>query len=354
MTAMEYPLPGESSNGVSDQEVEVYDRQLRLWGLEAQQKIVAARILIVGMSSINVESAKNLALAGFSLHLMDASTITIQHLDYNFLLRPNDFDKKTAEVTMQCLKEINPLVTISWTDEPFLDIYESDEKTLSTFIHKFSAICISAESHPLSTLVKLDQLCKQAHVALFSSLCCGKFGFIFSDLHSHHVKEATGLSQAKVGQASSSRGKKEEIYVHYPSLEETLSTHMSLFRPKLHPLFFGFFALFRWESTLLPTASPQKESFKDISSPLSSFDFVSFARQLFVTEKVSLDTKHLSDTLLRDLWRLYRCQFAPTAAILGGLLAQEVRKFVSHQHIPLPNCILFDMEDSTASVVKIP
>ncbi|KAM7134068.1 LOW QUALITY PROTEIN: SUMO-activating enzyme subunit 1 [Macrochelys suwanniensis] len=49
---------------ISEEEAAQYDRQIRLWGLEAQRRLRASRVLLVGMKGLGAEVAKNLILAG--------------------------------------------------------------------------------------------------------------------------------------------------------------------------------------------------------------------------------------------------------------------------------------------------
>lgn len=45
---------GEIKN-VTNEEAELYDRQIRLWGLEAQSRVRNARVLIVGLRGLHAE-----------------------------------------------------------------------------------------------------------------------------------------------------------------------------------------------------------------------------------------------------------------------------------------------------------
>ncbi|EPY76729.1 SUMO-activating enzyme subunit 1 [Camelus ferus] len=54
----------EAGGGISEEEAAQYDRQIRLWGLEAQKRLRASRVLLVGMKGLGAEIAKNLILAG--------------------------------------------------------------------------------------------------------------------------------------------------------------------------------------------------------------------------------------------------------------------------------------------------
>ncbi len=50
---------------LSVQEAELYDRQIRLWGAEAQQRIRGSTVLIYGMNALGAEVSKNAVLAGW-------------------------------------------------------------------------------------------------------------------------------------------------------------------------------------------------------------------------------------------------------------------------------------------------
>lgn len=71
---------------LTSKETEIYDRQLRLWGVEAQQRMRGARVYIAGLSGIGTEVTKNLVLAGVSVTLLDSQVVTPAHLSVNFFL----------------------------------------------------------------------------------------------------------------------------------------------------------------------------------------------------------------------------------------------------------------------------
>jgi len=45
-------------------EIALYDRQIRLWGMQAQERLRNANILLVNIKALGNEIAKNLVLAG--------------------------------------------------------------------------------------------------------------------------------------------------------------------------------------------------------------------------------------------------------------------------------------------------
>ena len=52
---METSISNVSSKEVSNEEAELYDRQIRLWGVEAQSRVRSAKVLIAGLQGLHTE-----------------------------------------------------------------------------------------------------------------------------------------------------------------------------------------------------------------------------------------------------------------------------------------------------------
>jgi hypothetical protein len=79
---------------ISADEIALYDRQIRLWGVAAQQKIRTANILLVSIKALANEIAKNLVLAGIgSITLADHELVTEDDLGAQFFLSDADVGK---------------------------------------------------------------------------------------------------------------------------------------------------------------------------------------------------------------------------------------------------------------------
>lgn len=76
-------------NEISVDEVSLYDRQIRLWGLKAQERMRNSRILAINITGLQAEVLKNIVLAGIGhLTLMDEGVVGENELT-NFLLEDN-------------------------------------------------------------------------------------------------------------------------------------------------------------------------------------------------------------------------------------------------------------------------
>lgn len=82
---------------LTEQEAQLYDRQLRLWGVEAQQRLRKANVLLFGFTGVQAEICKNIALSGVSsITINDTEACTYKDLGANFFLEETDIGKNVS------------------------------------------------------------------------------------------------------------------------------------------------------------------------------------------------------------------------------------------------------------------
>jgi molybdopterin/thiamine biosynthesis adenylyltransferase len=122
---------------------DIFDRQIRLWGAEAQRRcalksfspspnasphasppiplshshlsmhphfrLELARVLVVGLNAVGAEVAKNIVLAGCgTVHLSDETIISQEDISSQFLLRADEVGMKTKAIaSLERLKPLN-------------------------------------------------------------------------------------------------------------------------------------------------------------------------------------------------------------------------------------------------------
>ena len=101
----------------------MYDRQLRVWGVEAQRRLGASRILVAGLTGLAAEACKNVALAGVgAVVLYDDGAPAKDAAPGNFLAAagladaagtPDAEGLTVAAATAATLREMNPFGEIS-------------------------------------------------------------------------------------------------------------------------------------------------------------------------------------------------------------------------------------------------
>ncbi len=99
----------------SDGEVERYARHLvlREVGGPGQQKLKAARVLLVGAGGLGAPAALYLAAAGVgTLGLADPDTVSLSNLQRQVLYQTSDVGRSKVEVAAERLRAINPHVAV--------------------------------------------------------------------------------------------------------------------------------------------------------------------------------------------------------------------------------------------------
>ena len=87
-------MTASTGGELSADEIALYDRQLRLWGIEAQNRMRKANILLITMKALGNEVAKNLVLAGIgSLTVLDPDVVTQSDVATQFFVTEEDIGK---------------------------------------------------------------------------------------------------------------------------------------------------------------------------------------------------------------------------------------------------------------------
>jgi len=91
-----------SSDFITEEEAALYDRQIRLWGADAQKRIRAANVLLAGFRGILTEVCKNLVLAGVNnVTILDQDPVQASDLGAQFFLREEDQGKSVRQQQQQ-------------------------------------------------------------------------------------------------------------------------------------------------------------------------------------------------------------------------------------------------------------
>lgn len=117
-----------------------YDRQLRLWGLNGQQRLQNSHILLVNADATGSETLKNLVLPGVgNIAILDDTMVTADDLGNNFFVTNDDLGKPRGQVVCNWLIEMNPEVKGGHFHDNVKSVLLND----SLFFNKFSFIILS-------------------------------------------------------------------------------------------------------------------------------------------------------------------------------------------------------------------
>ena len=103
---------------INDKEAQVYDRQIRLWGVEAQKRIQSAKVLLCGMRALNAEVCKDLVLAGISATIQDDQNVSTADIGAQFFVAAEDLGKNRAAASLPRVRELNSLVSVDCVTQP--------------------------------------------------------------------------------------------------------------------------------------------------------------------------------------------------------------------------------------------
>lgn len=166
-------------------ELQRYNRQTILpeFGIEAQEKLKKAKVLIIGAGGLGCPILQYLAAAGVgNLGLVDDDVVDISNLHRQILYSENDIGRKKVEVAVEKLNILNPHVELT----PYA-LRLTTENAESIFAH-YDIIVDGSDNFPTRYLV--DAVCARLKKPLV-------FGSIFKfdgQLSVFHYQGASGYS----------------------------------------------------------------------------------------------------------------------------------------------------------------
>ncbi|UPK93559.1 hypothetical protein LCI18_004494 [Fusarium solani-melongenae] len=334
---------------VSADEIALYDRQIRLWGMAAQAKIQSANILLITIKALANEIAKNLVLAGIgSLTLLDGAVVTEADRGSQFFLSDDDsiIGQNRAQAASAALQKLNPRVRVHVDTEGV--------KTKGPSYFAGFDIVIATDLDPesfniINTATRLN--CK----AFYAAGCHGLYGFIFSDLieHDYVIQRDLGNVPTIPGPETRTR-----TIVDVQTRKEGPKTIESVTKRELYSTWFlasdvgGLPEEYTQSRRRLKSVTPALSclralwEFMQIQGgrvPSNRDDLKMFTQ--IATQKhkaLGLPSETLRPEFLRSFLQNLVSEISPVAAILGGQLAQDVINVLGQTQQPIQNMVVFD------------
>ncbi|XP_044750974.1 SUMO-activating enzyme subunit 1 [Coccinella septempunctata] len=319
-----------SEKTLSAVEAELYDRQIRLWGIESQEKLRASNVLLINCRGLGCEIAKNILLSGInSLTILDDCIVSEEEQTRNFFLSVDSIGKKLAEAVLPKAQALNPLVKLT------ADTQNPSEKDVE-FYKSFTIIITTAIKTDL--VLKIDKICRSNNVKLISGDVFGMFGFCVADFlkHDYYEDRVQMLGKKRSHDGSEKTTVQVQGQIDYPELNKVLifpNTKQSVDAIKKskrrNELFFLMLVLleFRNENSRNPEISSKLEDMQKLKIIKSS-----------IVDLYKVSENVFDDSLFEQIFG----EVVPVSAILGGVIAQEVIKAVSHKEITINNIFLLD------------
>merc|ERR1712012_833949 len=279
--------------------------------------------------------------------ILDHEPLTKEDSVSCFLAPTTEVGKNRAQASLERLKQRNPMVEVTADS----DNLEAKEKK---FFENFDVVIVT--NYPKDVILKVNKICRANNIKFFAGDIFGFFGYSFMDLIKHeYVEEEVKTQEAKEGQAEAKKAKMEaneeeetkmvKKSMEFVDLEKALNvdwsqdTYAKRIR-RMDPAYFILQILLEFQSRegCSPRADMRDEDMKLLISLKDS-----------IISKYGLPDKKTPDEILPMLFS----ELSPVAAIIGGVLGQEVIKVISNKDSPHNNFFLYNPLESCGVVETI-
>lgn len=325
----------QPDNALTEEEASRYDRQMRLWGLEAQQRMRNATILVIGLQGTATETIKNIVLAGIGrLIIVDNRKVSEVDLGAGFFFRDEDVGRKRLDCSKSRIEGLNPLVSV----ETITTLSNLEGKEFEQLVSAVDLVCVTDWYR--DGLIRLNELCREKGKLFYAGGTYGFFGYIFCDLLKHEYIESDRSSAADIPKMIN----KTAVY---PLLSHALRhrwSHMTKRQLKeVNPaVLFSILAVWKYQSRHNGSLPDEEIAFQELKH-----DADTIIREADVNQEVK------TDDLLRSLSITAAHEFSPVCAVVGGMLAQDILKALSAREPPIANFFTFDGNTGTGTVTRL-
>lgn len=349
----------ETNSALTADEISLYDRQIRLWGMEAQTSLRNSTILVINMSGVGVEIVKNLTLGGVGgVTIMDDSVLKEQDLNCNFFVDRSQVGELKVEASKARIQDMNPRVKL-----------EIDTRNWETLANEdFSKFKIMVATGLNSYQIgKLNAITRELDIPLITCGVHGMYGFIFNDLikcsswiklehsDSRKIGEFNAVSQIReITDIIENDVKFQKVLIEneYRKWDEISGDYLNKQYPtekkkrkKISGVLILILALLELPEAHLnediENVHVTKEQIREkIQGVLAR---LSLPQSLDVTD----------DELLEKFTRNAYCQYQPTNSIIGGVVSQDIVNTIVHKELPLNNFSILDGFDSEMPVYSL-
>ncbi|KAJ3185133.1 E1 ubiquitin-activating protein aos1 [Geranomyces variabilis] len=320
-----------SGPDITKAEADLYDRQIRLWGLDAQQRMRHSKILVIGVTGLSNEICKNLVLSGVGgLTVISSDIVEESDLSVQFFLRETDIGTNLAKAVAPRIQALNPRVQV---DALTFDVHKQPSK----FFDNFDVICCCNVAR--YGMIRINNICRGLGKKFYAVDTAGVIGYIFCDLYTHKFVE----SKKSSGRNDAVKSTFQKTY-KYQALEQVLESKWGMlnyaalskrekraFNARVDPVYFAFNVLWQFEEET--NGVPNADDFERLRSVRDTF-----------MRSVECDPAYVSDDLLRCLTKISYAhgELAAVCAVLGGYAAQDILKVISAKDAPFDNFFAFN------------
>lgn len=309
----------EMTNNDSTIDISRYDRQVRLWGAESQQKMMNSRVLYIHVTGVTAEIMKNLALAGIKATICDTRSAT--DMPPHLFTPPHPAKRakyaSVAHAVQPLVEEMNPLLGgCPILEKEVAELTQEDLEPFSVIV---------ASQIPLEQAVRLAKIVTKFGSQFYLADCFGWNGAALMDLGkdlTYRPEQGKALLDPVPLSA-------------YTSMEDLVQVPLNQCVNRFHktppPVYLQYRCLLEYQARkghfLGEAATSNDEDADDIT---------------LCSDYLKLQGVSLPEETLSALAKAGMAQVVPVCAVMGGILGNEIIKVISGKGEPANNTILFD------------
>jgi len=319
-------------------EAALYDRQIRLWGLDAQQRMRNATVVVINLKGLATEIIKNIVLAGIGkLIVVDQDIVAEEDLGAGFFFTEEEVGKNRADSARTRIQNLNPLVTV--------DTLTSFDSLIGVELERLvkSADLLCVTDLGTEWINPLNEACIRQKKKFYCGSTYGLLGYIFCDLGVHEF-----LTKDKAHSGEEPKSIKATLV--YPPFSSAVRHSWGILTKKqtkeVNPMaVITVMAILEWQTG-------HEGNLPDDISAADELEILanSLLKSLNVNpQSIESIPRHLIDSAVTTAAH----ELSPVCAVVGGFLAQDILKALAAKDPPLANFFTFDGSTSTGTVCRL-
>ncbi|KAL6449743.1 AOS1 DNA damage tolerance protein RHC31 [Candida maltosa Xu316] len=337
-------------------EIALYDRQIRLWGITTQLRLRTTKVLVINLGGIGTEIVKNLVLGGINtIEILDHSRIKSEDFACQFFL-PNDesiIGQYKLPHVIDNIRDLNNRVNLNIN-------YETTGFGDAEYLKQFDLV-IGTELTK-SEIIRLNWLTRKLNIPLYLSGMHGKFGYVITDLIKH--ESTNERVKSNIAKEINSKISLHKTITNIVPIENDTTKELITVTDEFYPIESIFNSqklkdqLTKKQFKQISPCFPMILALLDIERPTVDFESdidIELLKQktLQVCHNLGISTDLITDEYLQLLSRQAFAEFPPTSAILGGTLSQDVIQFLSKKESPINNVLILDAIKSEMPIYSL-
>ncbi len=352
---------------MSEIDANLYSRQLYVLGKDAMEKITKSTVLLSGLDGLGTEIAKCLILGGVKkLLIHDKNNISINDLASGYYYSETDIGNNKTDVILDKLRELNPYVEISISNNIYDDINNIELLIVANY-----------DNFSLDEIIRLNNLVRDNNKKFIMCSTMGLFGQVFCDFNKNFIVNDIDGEEVKSGTIvditidndkilietanDHNLERSDVIKIKNQDNDYTCEVIKVINTKKIFVDNNSFFQDYLTNKCVINTTFEQIKQTKTINfqsleeslynyDKISSFDVFNFdntklCHRLFLNYHNKDSLTDLSDeqkVIQEKFSKTCKGNCCPIQSIIGSIVAQEAMKAVSGKFTPIEQWLYFD------------